>query len=55
MHSPVRHRYASARMTVATTDAPNLPLVIGLPMLCMLVAAIIVAAVYVAMGRVGWR
>ena len=33
------------------TDAPNLPLVIGIPFLCMLVAAVGIVAVYWALGR----
>ena len=37
------------------TAAPDLPLVIGIPFLCMLVAAIGIAAVFWALGRAGLR
>lgn len=41
--------YASARMVL--TDAPNLPLVIGLPMLLMIVAAALAVGTWVVVSR----
>ena len=37
------------------TAAPGLPLVIGLPFLCMFVTAVVVVAVFWALGRLGIR
>lgn len=42
-------------MLATTTDAPNLPLVIGLPFLIMFVIAIIIIAVYWGLGRISAR
>lgn len=55
MHGRATRRYASARMLATTTDAPNLPLVIGLPFLLMFVTAVIIFAVYWGLGRMGTR
>ena len=41
------------RMTL--TAAPGLPLVIGIPFLCMLVVGIAIAGVWWAMGRASRR
>ena len=40
---------------MTATDAPNLPLVIGLPFLCMFVVLIGITVVFWALGRVGSR
>ena len=46
-----RPGYASARMLLAT-DAPSLPLVIGIPFLCMLIVIIGISIVWFVLGRV---
>ena len=40
---------------MTATDAPSLPLVIGLPFLCMLVVGIGITAIYWFLGRAGTR
>lgn len=40
---------------MTATDAPSLPLVIGLPFLCMFVVAIGITAIYWILGRSGSR
>ena len=50
MQGPRGPGYASARMFVAT-DAPSLPLVIGIPFLCMLIAMAGIAAIWFVLGR----
>lgn len=40
---------------MTATDAPSLPLVIGLPFLCMFVVGIGITAIYWFLGRAGAR
>lgn len=40
---------------MTATDAPNLPLVIGIPFLCMFVVAIGITAIYWFLGRASSR
>lgn len=49
-HGSPRPGYASARMLLAT-DAPSLPLVIGIPFLCMLVVVAGISVVWFVLGR----